>query len=182
MDLYHKKVKIGNKNSKRSQDKNYIDNRRGKNTRNIYIQKMIPQNDFSSSSRRISNVRSSMEDILSNEENKSRAINYIIKMGKNKDIYNSPKDVEVRRYEKSASPNSRKRLGNFPSVYANSYETTPRRSKYSNPKDEHYFNNRLATVYILQEENMPLIMIIMITKKIIEIHQIILILKKAKMI
>ena len=130
MDLYHKKVKIGNKNSKRSQDKKDIDNRRQKNTRNIYIQKMIPQNDISSSSRRISNVRSSMEDILSNEENKNRAINYVIKMGRNKDIYNSPRDDEVRRYEKSASPNNRKRLGYFPNTYTNSYETTPRRSIY----------------------------------------------------
>ena len=146
MDLYHKKVKIGNKNSKRSPDQNDIVNRRQKNTRNIYIQKMIPQNDFSSSSRRISNVRSSMEDILSNEENKNRAINYVIKMGKNRDIYNSPRDDVYRRFEKSASPNNRKRLGNFPNVYANSYETTPRRSKYSNPKGDRYFSNRLTTV------------------------------------
>ena len=144
MDLYHKKVKIGNKNSKRTQDKNDIDNRREKNTRNIYIQKMIPQNDISSSSRRISNVRSSMEDILSNEENKNRAINYVIKMGRNKDLYYSPRDEGVRRYEKSASPNSRKRLGYYPNTYAYSYETTPRRNKYSNPKGEHYFNNRFT--------------------------------------
>ena len=146
MDLYHKKLNVGTKNSRRFQDRNNdVEYQPSKKSQNIYIQKMIPRNEnFEISAvENIPNVRSSMEDIFSNEDNKKRAIKYVINIGRNKNIRNSPNYDATRRFEKSASPN-RGRLGQ--NRYAESYETTPSRNRGPHRRGESYFNNRLATL------------------------------------
>jgi len=61
MDLYYKKVNIGNKNIRRFQDRNNdVEYQKSKKKQNIYIQKMIPRNE---NFEIIPNVCSSMEDI-----------------------------------------------------------------------------------------------------------------------
>ena len=145
MDLYHKKVNIGNKPSKRNQDKYpESDYNPSKKKQNIYIQKMIPQSenlDLVSAGENIPNVRSSMEDIFSNDDSKKKAIKYVINIGKNKTIHNSPK-YGPRRFEKSASPN---RGRAHPPGYGNSYEATPNR-QYPSRRGESNINNRLTTL------------------------------------
>ena len=74
MDLYQKKVNVGNKN-RRNPKSQYIETEDtpSKNRKNIYTQKMIPQNDnydIASGGENISNVRSSMEDLFANEDMK----------------------------------------------------------------------------------------------------------------
>ena len=58
---------------------------------------MIEQNinendvlDLKSAGENINNVRNNMEDIFSNDENKKKAIKYVIEIGKIKSIRNSP--------------------------------------------------------------------------------------------
>ena len=148
MDLYHKKVNIGNKTGRRPQNK-YSDSEynQPKKNQNIYIQKMIPRNenfDLVSAGENIPNVRSSMEDLFSNEDNKKRAIKYVINIGKNKSIRNSPNYTSARRFEKSASPNRGRGFG-YPQGYEESYETTPNR-RFPERRGESHFNNRLTTL------------------------------------
>ena len=126
MDLYHKKVNVGNRTSRNQQEK-YMGPSPSKNKKNIYLQKMIPQNenlDIASTGENIQNVRSSMEDIFSNEDTKKKAIKYVINIGKNKSIHNSPKYEMPRRFEKSASPN---RGRGYPINYGDMYDETPNR-------------------------------------------------------
>ena len=149
MDLYHKKVNIVNKGKRRTKDQT-SENEYNPSTKktNIYIQKMIPRNeniDFSTAGENIPNVRSSMEDIFSNEDNKKRAIKYVINIGRNKTLRNSPNYEMNRRYEKSASPKRGRMIPNPPRVFADSYETTPSR-KLPSRRGESYFNNRLTTM------------------------------------
>ena len=91
MELYHKKTNIRNKVNQRLIEKyNEADNAHQYEGQNTYLQKMIekrhvsqPRNDvLNLSSENIKNVRSSVEDILSNENNKKRAIKYVIQIGK----------------------------------------------------------------------------------------------------
>ena len=125
MDLYDKKVNFGNKPNRRLQEKYHeAEYNQSKRPKNVYIQKMIPQNEnFNrvSGGETIPNVRSSMEDIFSNEDSKKKAIKYVINIGKNKSIRNSPLHEGSRRFEKSASPNR----GRVPKGYGNSYEVSP---------------------------------------------------------
>jgi hypothetical protein len=72
---------------------------------------MIEQNinendvlDLKSAGENINNVRNNMEDIFSNDENKKKAIKYVIEIGKIKSIRNSPN----HRLDKSASPLQKK--------------------------------------------------------------------------
>ena len=144
MDLYQKKVNVGNKN-RRNPKSQYIETEDtpSKNRKNIYTQKMIPQNDnydIASGGENISNVRSSMEDLFANEDMKKNAIKYVINLGKNKNIRNSPPryDGPARRLEKSASPN---RGRGHPQGYEDIYEETPNR-RFPGRRGESYFNNR----------------------------------------
>ena len=149
MDLYHKKINIENKNKRRFQERNNdAEYQPQKNSKNIYIQKMIPKNenfDLSNAGQNIPNVRSSMEDIFSNEDNKKRAIKYVINIGKNRNARNSPNYTGSRRFEKSASPNRGRGFGDVPRRW-DSYENSPNRTKYQNRRGESYFNNRLTTL------------------------------------
>ena len=89
MDLYHKNVNIGNKSNRKTQDKYPENDYNPQKNKNIYIRNMIPQNenfDLVSAGDNISNVRSSMEDILSNDDNKEKTIKYTINIGKNRNI------------------------------------------------------------------------------------------------
>lgn len=108
MELYRKKINIENK-PKRGRDRNM----RSENypRKNVYFQKMIKDNlsqpknetlDLSTAGENMNNIRSSMEEIFSTEENKKKAIRYVIDLGKMKYIRNSPKIAE--RNKKSASP------------------------------------------------------------------------------
>ena len=148
MDLYHKKVNIGNKTGRRHQNK-YSDSEytQPKKNQNIYIQKMIPRNenfDLVSAGENIPNVRSSMEDLFSNEDSKKRAIKYVINIGRNKSIRNSPNYASARRFEKSASPNRGRGFG-YPQGYEESYETSPNR-RLPERRGESHLNNRLTTL------------------------------------
>jgi len=147
--LYHKKVNIESKNKRRFHNRNNdAEYQPQKNSKNIYIQKMIPKNeifDFSNGGENIPNVRSSMEDIFSNEDNKRRAIKYVINIGKNRDLRNSPYYDGGRRFERSASPNRGRAFGNVPRRWE-SYENSPNRTRFQNRRGDSYFNNRLATL------------------------------------
>ena len=124
MDLYHKKVNIETKGNKKGRSK-YMEPEINpqKRKQNIYLQKMIPQNENFELASAEDNIRSSMEDIFSNEDSKKKAIKYVINIGKNRNIRNSPKEP-ARRYEKSASPNRGRR---YQQEYGDMYENTPNR-------------------------------------------------------
>ena len=65
---------VGNKSNRNPEEK-CSRNSPNKNKKNIYIQKMIPQNenlDIASTGENIQNVRRSMEDIFSNEDTNSK--------------------------------------------------------------------------------------------------------------
>ena len=134
MELYHKKINIENKQNKRGRDRNiHMENNPNKN---IYIQKMIQQSqpkneviDLSSAGDNIHNIRTNMEEIFSNEENKKKAIKYVIEIGKNKNIRNSPRTAD--RCQKSVSPN--RRDGGNKNTYGNveSFKVTPNRTYYN---------------------------------------------------
>ena len=92
MELYHKKINIDNNVNRRLRDRlNESDNYPQKDNKNIIFQKMLkkkgvsqPKNEFLNlSTENIQNVRSSVEDILSNENKKKNAIKYVIQIGKN---------------------------------------------------------------------------------------------------
>jgi len=147
MDLYQKKVNVGNKNSRRFQDRNNeVEYQPSKKSQNIYIQKMMPRNENFEISEveNIPNVRSSIDwkIFFSNEDNRKRAIKYVRNIGRNKNIRNSPNYDATRRFEKSASPNR----GRMAQRYGDSYETTPSRNRGPHRRGESYFNNRLATL------------------------------------
>ena len=139
MELYRKKVNIGNKASRRLRDKynetEYDQPNKGQDT---YLQKMIkkknevkPKNEaLNLSTENIQNVRSSVEDILSNENNKKRAIKYVIQIGKNKNIPNNSVSYDIEpRIDKSESP---KRGGKeYIKGYVNSYRNSPNRNNQS---------------------------------------------------
>ena len=129
MELYRKKVNI-NKPNKKGKDKSL--NPRN-DQKNIYIQKMIqksqPENeglDLSSAGDNIHNIRTNMEDIFSNDENKRKAIKYVIQQGKNKSIRNSPK-IRDERFEKSNSPHNKGNKSQYISGNVESFRTTPNR-------------------------------------------------------
>ena len=134
MDLYHKKGNKGNKSNRRPQVKYPYPEYNPKKKQNIYIQKMIPQNEnlVLSPAVTIPNVRSSMEDIFANEDTKKKAIKYVINIGRNR---NRPS----RHYDKSASPYRGKK---YPTAYGNSNENTPNR-QYPKRRGESYVQNRL---------------------------------------
>jgi hypothetical protein len=110
MELYKKKNNIENKQkNRRIRERN--NQKENNQRRNIYLQKMIEQNinendvlDLKSAGENINNVRNNMEDIFSNDENKKKAIKYVIEIGKIKSIRNSPN----HRLDKSASPSQKK--------------------------------------------------------------------------
>jgi len=147
MDLYHKKVNIGNKSGRRSKTKYpETEYNQPKKTQNIYIQKMIPKNenfDLVKAGDNIPNVRSSMEDLFSNEDSKKRAIKYVMNIGRNRTIRNTPNYTTARRYEKSASPNRGRGMGYQGNI--KSYENTPSR-RFPERRGESQLNNRLTTL------------------------------------
>ena len=139
MELYRKKINIGNKVSRRLREKyneaeNATQNEQNE-AQNTYFQKMLkkknvsqPKNDaLNLSSENIQNVRSSVEDILGNENNKKRAIKYVIQIGKSRKIPNNQASYDVEpRFEKSESP---KREGKgYIKGYVNSYKNSPSRN------------------------------------------------------
>jgi uncharacterized phage infection (PIP) family protein YhgE len=138
MDLYHKKVNLGNKSNRRPKYTE-TDNNPPKKNENVYISKIIPKNEtFDLGREHIPNVRESMEDLFANEDTKKRAIKYVINIGKNKTTKTSPNSVN-RRFEKSASPNRGRGLG-YP-LNDKSYETTPNR-RFPERRGESQVNNR----------------------------------------
>ena len=145
MDLYHKKVNLGNKSGRRPRYAE-TDYNPPKKNENIYIQKMIPKNEtfnFVTAGDNIPNVRSSMEDLFSNEDNKKRAIKYVINIGKNKNTRTTPNTVN-RRFEKSASPNRGRGL-EYPLGYEKSSEATPNR-RVPDRRGESQINNRSSNL------------------------------------
>ena len=108
MELYRKKINIENK-PKRGRNMRPDNN---PNRKNIYFHKMLRENlsrpknesvDLSSAGENMNNIRSSMEEIFSSDENKKKAIKYVIDLGKMRYIRNSPKK-RAERNKKSASP------------------------------------------------------------------------------
>ena len=70
-----------------------------------------------------------MEDIFSNDENKKKAIKYVIDLGKTKNIHNSPRQKE-ERYKKSASPLHYQQGGTLLRGNVDSFKGTPNRTYY----------------------------------------------------
>ena len=89
-----------------------------------------PRNEaLNISSENLQNVRSSLEDILADENNKKKAIKYVIQIGKNKKIPSSYDNDQ--RYEKTDSPKrGKKKLFKDFSSYKNSPSHT-----YEDQKD-----------------------------------------------
>jgi len=133
MELYHKKINIGNQNKKGKERNIRTENNPKKN---IYIQKIIKQSqpkneaiDLSTAGANIHNIRTNMEEIFSNDENKNKAIKYVIEVGKNKNIRNSPKTKE-NRIQKSVSPFHHEVKGPYISGNVESFQATPNRNYY----------------------------------------------------
>ena len=125
MDLYHKKVNLGNKSTRRPKYGD-TDNNAPRKNENVYISKMMPRNEtFDLGRENIPNVRSSMEDLFANEDKKKNAIKYVINIGKNKTEKTSPNSVN-RRFEKSDSP-TRGREWDIPITNDKSYKAKPNR-------------------------------------------------------
>lgn len=85
--------------------------------------------DLSSAGENIHNIRTNMEDIFSNDENKKKAIKYVIDLGKTKNIHNSPRQKE-ERYKKSASPLHYQQGGTLLPGNVDSFKGTPNRTYY----------------------------------------------------
>ena len=144
MELYHKKINIGNK-TKKGKNRNIVSENNPQ--KNIYIHKMMknsqPKNDsldFLSSERdNIHNVRSNMEDIFANDENKKKAIRYVIQLGKTKNIKKSPQ--YDNRLQKSISPYHHGGRGAYYSANIDNYQVTPNRTYYD-PKVYNFTYNR----------------------------------------
>ena len=137
MDLYRKKINIGNKVRRKLRDKyNETENNEKKERGDSYLKKMLekkyvsqPKNDaLNLSSENIKNVRSSLEDILSNENSKKKAIKYVIHIGKNKNIPTNNSisyDIEPH-YDRTESPQFRGK--GYNKGYYNSYKNSPARN------------------------------------------------------
>ena len=135
MELYRKKINIGNKVSRRLIEKyNEADNPPKNLKGNSYLKKMIekkhaPQRRgeaLNLSFENINNVRSNVEDILSNENSKKKAIRYVIKIGKNNNIPTNTSYDNEHHYGRSESPKFRER--GYPREYVNSYKNSPDRN------------------------------------------------------
>ena len=139
MDLYHKKVNLGNKSTRRPKYGD-TDNNAPRRNENVYISKMMPRNEtFDLGRENIPNVRSSMEDLFANEDKKKNAIKYVINIGKNKTAKTSPNSVK-RRFDKSASPARGRGMG-YPLANDKSYEATPNR-RFPDRRGDSQANNR----------------------------------------
>ena len=65
--------------------------------------------DITSAGDSIPNIRSNMEDIFATDETKKKAIKYVLEIGRNRNIRNSPRSNQ--RFDKSASPPMKVRGG-----------------------------------------------------------------------
>ena len=135
MELYRKKINIKNKRPRDKYQKEEYS--QGNNDQNTYLREMLrkkavsqPRNEaLNISSENLQNVRSSLEDILADENNKKKAIKYVIQIGKNKKIPSSYDNDQ--RYEKTDSPKrDKKKLFKDFSSYKNSPSHT-----YEDQKD-----------------------------------------------
>mgnify|MGYP006988861219 FL=1 len=170
MELYKKKTNIENKQNRRIKERN--NPKENNKRRNIYLQKMIEENndvlDLKSAGENINNVRNNMEDIFSNDENKKKAIKYVIEIGKVKSIRNSPNhrlDKSVSPLQKKGyiygnnesnrfSPNSTYYFG--PNTVSNFYNPNQRKLRVYNNKNRNYYdeeeNNEYQPYYNNPEE------------------------------
>ena len=156
MELYHKKNNIS---VQRSKPQERYDNRRynpNKNARNLYMQKVLKQKpsqgrndpyEISSSGENIpNNIRSNMEDIFSDENNKKKAIKYVIQIGKSRNIKSPEPNHDQKRFERSASPGGR---GELPIDNTHdSNEATPLRKVLNLSREPYYSSvgNRFRTL------------------------------------
>ena len=154
MELYRKKVNLG---GKPNQDTSYTTSQR---PRNIYLQKMIKKNPkqnetFEGSLNRdnLPNVRSSLEDMVSEENNKKKAMKYA---GQRNTDVQSPESKQVRRrIEKSASPP--RRGGGYSRNYReDSGEATPIR-KVLNLSREPYYSAVGQRFNTINNDNKPIV-------------------------
>ena len=156
MELYRKKVTKPNTGlDERYEEPIYNPSQRPKN---IYMQKMIKknrdqytnENEVSNEGKNIQNVRSSMEDILSDENNKKKGIKYVTK--KNRDIQSPGIKQVPRRIEKSVSPRGR---GGYDMDYGeDSRDETPIR-KVLNLSREPYFSAVGKRFNTISTDNKP---------------------------
>ena len=148
MELYRKKINIINKQNKRERERNSRFNNNPQ--KNIYLQKAIKKNmskpknesmDLSSTGD-IHNIRSSMEEIFSNDESKTKAIKYVIDLGKMKNARNNSNKRGGGRNKKSASPHLHAG-GTIISGNVESVRDTPNRTYY----DGKWYNINNNTAY-----------------------------------
>ena len=141
MELYRKKIKVGSKKNPRITDQyNETENSLPNEDQNTYLQKVIEKKNVSqpkneASNENIQNARSSIEDIFSNENNKKKAIQYVIQIGKNKKIPNN--------YSESNNPEQFSEKPKFSRSYKNSpsknINEQQRKNKYTSANN--YPNN-----------------------------------------
>lgn len=146
MELYRKKINITSKSGKPQERYEDLRFNNSKRPRNIYIQKVLKQNksqthidcyEISSSGENIPNIRSNMEDIFSDENNKNKAIKYVIQVGKNKNM--KTPDEGPKRFDKSASPGNRRK---YQREVQDSNEATPLRKVLNLNKEPYYSTSR----------------------------------------
>ena len=146
MELYRKKINITCKCGKPQEKYEDLRLNNSKRQKNIYIQKVLKQNksqthidcyEISSSGENIPNIRSNMEEIFSDENNKNKAIKYVIQVGKNKNMKSPYKGS--KRFDKSASPGNRRKYQRDPQ---DSNEATPLRKVLNLNKEPFYTTSR----------------------------------------
>ena len=153
MELYRKKFNLGTKPNS-GQDEGYEDRKNlpSQRLKNVYLQNLLKQNreqfpndyDASHAGKNIPNIRSSMEDIFADDNNKKKALKYIIQKNRN---MQSPDSKKVsKRLEKSASPMGR---GGKDKDYADdSREETPIRKVLNLSREPYYsaVGNKFNTI------------------------------------
>jgi hypothetical protein len=144
MELYHKKVNLGTKQpsgpEERYDEMRYNPSRR---PNNIYFQKMMKQNqsklnnepiDISYEDKNIPSIHSNLQNILSDENNKKKALKFMALKNRN---FQSPKSKQKeKRLEKSFSP--RGRGGRNRDYEEDSREATPIRKVLNLSREPYY--------------------------------------------
>ena len=135
MELYRKKINIQSKVNRRLREKYNEADSQPKESKNTYLHQMLkkkavaqPRNEaLNLSSENLQNVRSSVEDILADENNKKKAIKYVIQIGKNKKLPNSSTSYDIEpRYDRTESP--RRKVKPYLKDFVSSSKYSPNRT------------------------------------------------------
>ena len=153
MELYRKKTNLQNKANPRFRDKYHdSDYSQPNEDQNSYLHQMLkkkavsqPRNEaLNLSTENLQNVRSSVEDILADENNKKKAIKYVIHIGKNRRNPNSSISYDEPRYQNTESP----KRGTKPYLkeFLSSYKNSPTRTYDDQRAQSHLKKNKYISI------------------------------------